>query len=801
MSDARRANAAAAIVIVLAGALSSLWVFLVPIFQAPDEPAHFDYAMSIYGAHRLIRLSDGSTDWIVSPYTKYLLKTLDFSRVAMNSSMRVPTGYGARAYFAKLDADAPSLERSIQPTGRINYIVPAYPFAFYALEALWMHGVSLFTGSLTAVFFGARILCVFLLMLGLYFNYRTAINLSVPRWTSVALIGAIGFFPMTSFVSSYIQPDNLAYALVSASLFFATQLRTRILGASTVQPLAVALALLAVTKYQCFITVALPISFLVAVRLIQTKARLFQAGGIVAALVVPSIALLAAQHWIVGQSDPGGRSNIASGMGLDYFRSVIALGFPAMLRYAAGSIGAAFVDFFVSGPSAATFWQVFGWGDTPIFIFNGTIELWIRASIALATIAVVVAIAFLLVRNGLRIGIAMARGHRSVALAVAAADPVFTSYILFAALMFTLYVLTNNAFGAEGRHWYPLIFPAFLCLVWYAPRTIWRRSRVVASAVLAIGLCCYSLVAAAYAIPDVAYRYYGPASASLAATDPGPTQLAPDSAAGVLWRVKSATYQVAEPAVPAFPLGSELIVSGAALPTTSSAASFVAAAVDGRPTPVVSGEYQFAVAEATRNLRDAYSQFYGTLSTARLGEGPHIVVAYAEAADGRHFQQIPITRTFFLTGIGGRFSSAFVRLLQQVPATLGDLQGIGTCRGLSSLMSGMRATTSGGVILLGGDIRDPRRAAYRAVWLLADSRPYPTRYDERTRSFVGTIPTAGLALGLHQVTAYAIGDRPASTARISQSAEFRILPGHGQSEFLAEPPSACNDPLKQLAGT
>jgi len=82
MSDARRANIAAAIVILLAGGLSTVWVFLVPIFQAPDEPAHFDYAASIYTAHRLITLNDGSPDWIVNPYTKYLMRAADFDRIA-----------------------------------------------------------------------------------------------------------------------------------------------------------------------------------------------------------------------------------------------------------------------------------------------------------------------------------------------------------------------------------------------------------------------------------------------------------------------------------------------------------------------------------------------------------------------------------------------------------------------------------------------------------------------------------------------------------------------------------------------
>jgi hypothetical protein len=100
-----------------------------------------------------------------------------------------------------------------------------------------------------------------------------------------------------------------------------------------------------------------------------------------------------------------------------------------------------------------------------------------------------------------------------------------------------------------------------------------------------------------------------------------------------------------------------------------------------------------------------------------------------------------------------------------------------------------------------GTVGDSASDPYRAAWLLADGRPYPTRYDEHTRSFVGTIPTAGLALGLHQVAAYAVSDWPASSARISRPASFRVLRGRGESEFLAHPPSACSDPLKQMAGT
>lgn len=797
MSEVRRANAAAAVVILLAGALSAVWAFLVPIFQAPDEPAHFDYAASIYGARRLIRLSDGRADWIVSPYTKYLLKALDFSDLAMNSKMRAPAGYGSEPYFARLDAGAPSLKRRFEPQGSINYIVPAYPFGFYALEAAWMHVVALFTGSLVALFFSARILCVFLLMVGLYFNYRTALNLGVPRWTSVALIAGIGFFPMTSFVSSYVQPDNLAYALVSASLFFATTLRSKAPRAANLAPLAASLGLLAITKYQCFAVVALPVVFAVGFRAFQTTRNPTPTLGRVFGLIAPAAFLLAVQHWVVGHSNAGGGSAIAVGLNLDYIRSVIQLGFSATAFYVTLTAAAAFIDFFISGGCAATFWQVFGWGDTPIFIVNGTIELWIRALIGLGTVEVAVAVAFLVVRNSARIASAWERGHRRLALNAVSADPVFASYLLFVALMFALYIATNNAFGAEGRHWYAFIFPAFLFLVWYAPAAFRARKRAV-SAVLAAALCCYSLVAAGYALSDVAQRYYGPRP-RLAVADPKLSALLPGST-GVLWAVKSAEYHVADNPVPVFRVGTELIDSGAALPLAPNVPSAIAATLDGKPIPVVAGEYQFTLAEATRDLADAYSQFYTPLRTNGLREGVHVVAAYARAPDGRHYRAVGVPRVFFLTAGDGRFSSAFLQSLHRAPRVFGSLDVVGACKGLASGGGYGESIDTGGIALVVGAIAELGLDPYRGAWLLIDGRPYQARYDAETRTFEATIPTTGLRLGTHRIFAYAVRDEPAHPVQIGESTMLSVVPGNGASEYPSHPLSECSDPSHQLAG-
>ena len=801
MSDARRANVAAVVVILLAGGLSTVWAFLVPIFQAPDEPAHFDYAISIFSAGRLITWADGQPDWIVSPYTKYLMRATDFDRIVWRSSMRVPPGYGSRAYFARIADGAPRSRATAARDRSISYVARAYPFGFYALEALWMRAFAIFGGSLVTMFFGARLLCVFLMMLGLYFNYRTALNLGLPRWTSVALVAAIGFFPLTTFVSSYIQPDNLAYALVSAALFFATELNRLGLRPPVVVALGLCLGALAITKYQFFLSAAIPVALLFAVRSAQSSAALAARIGMLLAFTAPTALLLAVQYFIVNRPALAAPVTIQSDMNMNYFHAQLATGYLSAIGYTARTTVAAFVDCFVSGGCAATFWQTVGWVDTPIVIVSPQAETWIRAVISLATIATFCVIVFFALRRALLLVRAGTHRHISAAIRVASADPVFNSYACFITIIVALYVLTDNAFGAEGRQLYPYIFPAFLCFVLYAPRALTRHHRK-ASAVLAGVLFVYAVAASAYALADVRARYYGPEQRGYVAADPVPAQIQ-SSDAGRLAPVVNAAYHVHARELPFdFVNRSRLLVAGAAIPPMAPGGdSNVAVVLDDRTAiPVLSNQYLYPLAEATHNTAEGYSAFYATIGTRRLGEGPHTVSAYSQRPQGNLYDRVTPTRLFFLTGSNGRFSPEFLQKLDRAPSVPGKLQTVGTCRGFSSLASGIRTLDAGGVALLAGTIGESHLDPYRGVWLLVDGRPFPARFDDRTQTFAAAVPTADLALGMHSVLAYAITDEPGHPARIASSAAFTIVPGRGASEYLAHPPSACSDPLHQLAG-
>lgn len=800
MSNRRAADLAAIGTIVLAGALSTFWVFLVPIFQSPDEPQHFDYAISIFNAHRLISRADGPSDWIVSPYTKYLMRASDYDRIAGHSPMRVPAGYGKRDYYARVDAGAPSLARPTPPNGKINYIVRLYPFGFYALEALWMRAAASLTNSMVDVFFAGRILCVFLTMLGLYFNYRTALNLGVGRWTSVALIGAIGFFPLTSLVSSYVQPDTLAYMLVSAALFFATQLRNRAPSPSRVAPLGLALGLLSITKYHFFICAALPVALLVGVALVRAKASHGRALAAFAWLLVPAVGLLCVQHWGVDSGTAVSRTK-PSDINLLYVRSVLAQGLVPAIRYAIGSLLGVFLGCFVSGICAAGFWQVLGWGDVPIVVGNPTAEGFVRLAIGLITLAVAVIVGFGCSRNTFRLLKATARGHARIAASIAAGDAVINSYLCLVAFFFALYVVTNNVFGISGRHWYPYIFPAFLCFVWYAPRALGQRNPRV-SAILAGALLTYSVVAAAYAAMDAKQRYYGPDAGRYAVTDPARAPVL-GVALGALWPLQNAIYNFAASSGQfSFDRGTNVAVSGAAMRNGDNGASRVAVVLDGKqPLSVLTGQYLFGIAEATHSITGGYSGFSATVSSARLREGAHAVSAYAQLQNGDAYTRIEPKRIFFVTDRAGHFSQPFLRKLKALPPGPGVLKSDGVCRGRATTSGGVLSVVSGSVLLLAGSIAPQRRARLTAVWLLVDDRPYPARFDADRGAFIGTLPTSALSSGAHRITAYAIGAGNSPDARVSVPIALTIVPGAAQSDFLASPPPACADPLRELAQT
>src|SRR4051812_20153594 len=114
-SDWRRRLALGAVVLSAAG-LALYWVFLVPIYQAPDEPMNLDYALAIH-AHRGLFCVHYTTyealPTSVHPHTPYLVDCCRSGAVAFRPEARMPADYGTWEWFARVDREAPRDSRPI----------------------------------------------------------------------------------------------------------------------------------------------------------------------------------------------------------------------------------------------------------------------------------------------------------------------------------------------------------------------------------------------------------------------------------------------------------------------------------------------------------------------------------------------------------------------------------------------------------------------------------------------------------------------------------------------------------------
>ncbi len=483
----------ALLAIVMASTAQAVWwVFLVPIYQSPDEPAHLDYALGIHANKGLLLAQNTTFQRLPTdahPYTEYLRVRSGLVQVAFNPGAKMPPGYGTPEFFEALDRDAPTdltIERPCQ-------LAAVYPFGYYALLAGWIEVVRCCKEGVVAMFFGARLFSVVLLAISLVLTYATTRMLHFKPWFALLVTACIGAFPLTSFVSSYVQPDNLSFTMVSLSFYLALRARARGLNAFSVVFLGVALGGLLVTKIHFWLCVTPAVLAMVVGELIATPAARRHWLRASVGLLLPSLLLGGVWLWTVWGTQnylaPRERS-------LDRLTHVVRL-----TRQA--------VDDFYAGSSHVSFWGVFGWLDTPLIFENPRVTEAIAFVVQGAT-WILLGLTLLRIEQVASRLIRVARaGRAKTAVRIALSNPVINSYFLFTAFMLFLFVWTSNRFGAQGRNWFPLILPVFLVSLSYAPKALTLKpSRRALTGVLAAGLLVYGVVGNHYARASLRDRYY-----------------------------------------------------------------------------------------------------------------------------------------------------------------------------------------------------------------------------------------------------------------------------------------------------
>jgi len=509
-----------AIIIVCAMMLAGYWMFLVPIFQSPDEDYHADYVFSLYAKGRLIRGVEAPIAAYSHPLIFYLLRVTNGQAVKHHQFMKMSIDYGTKLFFKRLNKDAPD---SHAPVHTNPVMMAVYPCGYYVLTALWLSVVSHLNNSLTFLFFAARLFSILLLGCGLIFSHLTMKELGLPRLQSSLILAAIGFFPLVSFVGSYIQPDNLSFAAVNACFYFALRWRNTISKRCArldfsiannwmIWLLGMALAILLLSKYHFFCYVGIAIVAMVIARAIRSKISLGNLAKIFAILCIPSVIAAVVQLWIsCGCSLPAiDRTCFHWFAVTPEFQRVFHIGGQALIMHIRNALCDQCQSIYsVDGPTFKSFWGDFGWLDTPLVIASIKINDALQMIIELVTRIIL----FLTLASIGKIIVSlwriMRRGRFACACYIACSNPVINSYFLFVLFMFLFNVIVYPSFQGQGRHWFPLILPILLAAASFAPRIFPSRAiRRQMFLLIVGGWLFYSLIGNYFALGCIEKRYY-----------------------------------------------------------------------------------------------------------------------------------------------------------------------------------------------------------------------------------------------------------------------------------------------------
>jgi hypothetical protein len=498
----------AAVIIIVALALALVWVFRVPFFEEPDENTHADYAFTLFTVHAPFRAQEGVPATDVHPLVRYLEERSDFRKIRYNGDGRAPAAYGSTGYYRAVDAGAPRVPSDFlaHDDSRVPWVARHYVYFYYALDALAIGAASLVSGgSAVAEFFGARLFNVVLLGLSLTLTYLTLRELGIRRWLRLGLLAAIGWFPLTTWVSAYVQPDNLAFTATSLVFYLSVRLRREPDVLRAALWLGLALGLLAMTKSQYFLAVALPA---LADRTVRSAPHLPTASrrlAYAALLCVPAILLLASSLLF----EAGEAASVAQTVGENGNPLKFAAhgGLGALAGYVWSGTVTDIAQMFSWGLPFVSYWGMISWtgrqlqfGDaaTTSLVYNalGTCSLAIFALVVARTVGV-----------WTRLG-RIARRSARASWKLLFSDVIFNSYALFLAIMAAIWLATG--LGTQGRYWLPFILPAALCATRYALPHIarlWRLRRAWA-AVATCALLLYSIAGSASALASLEDRFY-----------------------------------------------------------------------------------------------------------------------------------------------------------------------------------------------------------------------------------------------------------------------------------------------------
>ncbi len=487
----------AAMIVLAATLLSSVWAIRVPMFLEPDEIAHADASFEYFDAGRPFSIGEARVANVVTRQARYLARATDYRRLRYNSHAVAPVAYGTAHYFANLDRGAPGPSGTIPPRGAtIPYALALYPSPYYYIIGLAMRaGWMAFGHSLSAAFFAGRLLNVGMFSLTLILAYIVLCSMRLTLASRLMLFASVAFFPMSTWIGAYVQPDNQTTLLLTASFACALALRKN----PNSLPLLVAFGAsecgLGLTKlHYALVAIA---AFAIALRGLYARMRpRSRVRALTIGLVLPLIATLGGHY-----ASPIGALGLPPS-GMAYARMDVGETIYAALSSMFGSVA----DATFGGDIFQSFW--FHYGIRSGAAFSGDARHAVTTLLVILTSLTIVAWNSNQIRLFRRLRVVASRRGLARAIAFVGNDPATNLYLLLSGLLFSVYAFTGGYLTLQGRYWYPILIAIVIVSIRAFSGAVSRSRAAVTRTIVCTFWFGYSAIAAPAAVLAMQDDFY-----------------------------------------------------------------------------------------------------------------------------------------------------------------------------------------------------------------------------------------------------------------------------------------------------
>jgi hypothetical protein len=497
---------ATGIIIVCSVCVSIAWALTVPIFQNPDEPAHWQYAYDIYTVGRPIFAREGTATIADNADFLYLVRRTELNRIAFHPNEKVEPSYGSSEYFGEIDDDAPPMDRlAYQSEHTTPRLVREYPFGYYALAGLWMGIASFIHPGIVEAFFATRILSSLLFGATLVFLAAIMRRLRIEPITRLLVLAAVAFAPMVTMVSSAVQPDVLVGLLLTAATYSLLRYRET---PTTHWAILVALILTFTSVVKLHYAMA---GVIAAVIVISSRAHRIGAGTAIIHLGVLSVGVVVAQAFQYQITWQPQALYAAEKHGVWQTGPLVAAAHAGALSFVKDVLPETIntvYTLFVSGFVPQQFLGDYGWLDVPTHFPNQiqyaiveAVEFTFNVALLLLGIVSTIVVFVRLLRIGQRCGWGQA-------LVAFGDDPVLAIVLLYDAGMVAL-ALFSPALGYQWRYWYPVYGLIAISIVRFVPRFLWYPlDRRFLSRTFAVLLFAWAMYGCKYGAVTIRERFF-----------------------------------------------------------------------------------------------------------------------------------------------------------------------------------------------------------------------------------------------------------------------------------------------------